>query len=218
MSEKIVTPESKILEIKKDVAGLEKKMETIAVTEERHVVEATEFLASIKGRIERVEELRKFFVGPLNEQVKTINGMFKEQLAPLAAIDEKVRSVVSAYKLAEIKKEREEEVKKAAKLEKENAKRAKAGKEKVIVPVEVAPKRGTTIKTESGKMTEKVVWEFEVEDVHKIPLKIRKKILDEALKKGVVKSIVKKEVVAGAREIAGVRIYENVTLSVTAKK
>lgn len=54
-------------------------------------------LSKIKARLKRIDELRKEFVTPLNDQVKKINNMFKAQSEPLEAFEVQLKATLKTY-------------------------------------------------------------------------------------------------------------------------
>ena len=81
-----------------DVRDLELK----CVVEGPQEVEwATALLGEIAKAQRAAEERRVWFVQPLNEHVKAINGLFKNLVAPLVEADQTLRRKVLAYRHAE---------------------------------------------------------------------------------------------------------------------
>jgi len=202
------TPDDKLGEIAKDIEVITAEADTYTIQSPQDVAVATEFLVKVKGRAKRIEELRLFFVKPLNDQVKAINDRFKASLKPLEDVEAKVKRLIGNYTLEQdrIRREKERELQEAhaKEMAKQEKEADKAGTD--FVPT-VAPSivRSTpTIKTESGKTTTIKVWKFEIVDAAKVP----REYLE------VNESLVRKAVQAGAREIAGVRIYEDVQVKV----
>ena len=87
MPNKELKLEEKLEEISKDIVQLEGKANKITITDNKGVTEATTLLTIVKGRTKKIEELRKFFVQPLNNQVREINAMFKEKIIPYEKIE-----------------------------------------------------------------------------------------------------------------------------------
>lgn len=207
--EAVMTPESKIKEISTDV----KKQITIAgkivVEKQDDVVKATEFLGGIKNRIKKIEELRTLFVKPLNDHVKTINAMFKEQSAPLEQIESKVKRAISDYKLEEDRKARAEE----ARLEKiratANAKRKEKGVAPIETPLATVDRSEQTVNTEAGRTTTKKVWKFRILDINKVPRQFLRCEVAHAEVIGAINS--------GVREIDGLEIYEDYQVGVSTR-
>ena len=201
------TPEEKLADISKEVAVVQKKAAGIVIKDAKGVSEATEFLAGIKARLDKIEEYRKFFTQPLVDQKRKIDDLFKAQSVPLTTVLNSVKRAVSDYTLEENRKARAEEDRLAKLQEKKNEKRAAAGKPLDFTPAPIVERAAPTVHTDTGKTTTKMVWKFEVTDPAKVPNKFR--VVDEKLIREAVKN--------GEREIAGVRIYEDVEVAVSAR-
>lgn len=179
---------------------------------------ATEFISLVKAKIKRVEEMRQFFVKPLNDQVKKINELFKTNLAPLEAVEASVKRTISDFTLAEIQKARDEEARLLKLREKQNEKREEKGQAPILTPIQAVERPQTTVKSDAGKITTKLVWKFNVIDPLKLPLSYKRQILTLALEKGIVDSVIRRAIQNGERSIEGVQIYEDVDTSITAKR
>lgn len=200
---------AEIVEIQKSVATiLEDAPKAIAITNYEDVVRATEFLGMVKSRMNKVEELRTFFVGPLNDQVKNINAMFKAQIEPLNAIIASVKRAIAAYTMEEAKKARIEEERLAKLREKQNERREEKGLDPITTPLPIVAPPKQTVKTETAKTTTVKVWKFRVLDVNVVPR--------EYLRCEVKHADVQRAISGGVREIAGLEIYEDVEVRITA--
>ena len=214
----VETPEQKIVEIKKDIIVIEKQSQKVAVVNsEADVQEATEFLGQLKGRFDRVEQLRLFFVEDPTKHIAKVNKMFREQKEPLDVMLRKVKRAVGDYRMEEDRKAQAEEDRLQKLRDAKNKRREEKGKEADLTPVPVIERSEKTVETESGKSTAKKVWKFEVEDVQKLPLDIRKAILILANEKGIVDTIVRGQVRNGVREMEGVKIFEDYDVNVSAR-
>lgn len=180
----------------------------VAIKSEAEVALATEFLGVVKARVKRVEEIRKFFVNPLNEQVKRINTLFKGVSDPLTAIETKVKSAMSSYRWEEEKKAREEEERLRKLQEKKNEKRAEAGKE-LDLSIKTVERAEQTVTTATGSSTAKKIWKYEVVDINQVPR--------ELLRCEIKHANVMAKIDEGVRDISGLRIYEDFNISVRAK-
>ena len=221
--------DEKLKEISVEVVKVGKKTNTLKITNEKEEIVATEMLGAIKGRLKEIEELRDFFVRPLNNQVGEINAKFKLQSEPLKESEIAIKRIISNYALeqsriadeAQKKADEIRDKKLAKEQEKEDKKAEKEGREAEpvidLAPAQVVERQANTIATSTGKTTKKKVWKHEILDVNDLPLKYRKEVLRVALEKGIVKTVITKFVQAGERDIKGVRIYEDIEISVTAK-
>ena len=213
----------KLEAIKTDVLALKEKAAVTEITDADTEAQAIDFIKQIKVRTNRIDELRLFFVRPLNTQVGTINGMFKAQIEPLEEIEKGLKAKLKIYvdEQDRIAREQAEKVRKeqeaaAEKLRKKNeAARKKAEKENKPAPepeiapvaeVAEAPKQST--RTESGALaTIKKVWKWKVTDYIKLRIEHPDLfVLDE--------KAVNKLVADGERDIPGVEIYQESQIAV----
>ena len=207
------TPEAKIAEIEKGLVPLEKEAQKIVIKSVEDVTAASAFLAKVKSYANRINEIQAFFVDPYVEQRRValdnkrkIEAMFAPKITPLNEITTKVKRAISDYTIAEEKKAQAEEARKQAIRDKANEKRAEEGKGEILTPVKTVERTAPTVKTAEGRTTTRKVWKFEVVDSTKVP----RQYLD------VNESKIRQAVRDGVREVEGVRIYEDVEVSVSA--
>ena len=213
----VITPEGKIAEIQKDIVVVEKRSQKIAIVKsEADVQKAIEFLGQLKGRFDRLEELRLFFVKEPKKHIAKVDKMFREQKIPFTDMIGKVKKAVGDYRMAEELEARKEEERLAKIQETKNKKREAKGKEIDLTPAPIIERAERTIETKSGKSTAKKVWKFEIEDVEKLPLEYRKQILSVAQTQGIADRIIKQAVNVGVREIKGVKIFEDFDINIKA--
>jgi len=193
---------------------------------------AATLLAAAKIRMKRIEELRIFFVKPLNDHVSEINKGLKGLYNPLKEVSKELDIGLSSHhKKREAEKARiaKEEEEKRLKEEAEALKAAEAAKkvEETALPAQAntnmssgvdelenslianvassrvaVPETKTVVNTGIGKVSYKKVWTYELEDVTKIPREYL--IVDEKR--------IGQEVRSGKlRELAGVNIFEKTT-------
>jgi translation initiation factor 3 subunit A len=92
---------AKLAEVSSEVSAVVERASQIVVENDQEAQAATAFLAEIKAAKTRSERARTFLVGPLNQQVRKINAMFKEQAEPLDRADKLVREKVLAFRQAQ---------------------------------------------------------------------------------------------------------------------
>lgn len=200
-----ITIEEKISKIEADVSTFVAEAQKIEVNNDEDLELATGYLANVKKRFKRIEEIRKEWVQPLNDQVKKLNNLFKSQQAPLQEVEGIIKKKLVTYqqeqerKALEARKKAEEEAKKKA----EEAK--KKGEEPEVKPIMTeAPK--SSVRTSAGTSSFKKVWTFEIVDETKIPREFL--IPDEkAIRKAVLDS-------AGQVSIEGVRVFQDTQVAV----
>ncbi len=201
-------PEVKLAEITKEVDNIQRKATTIVVTSAEELKDATVFVSGVKARMDKIEEWRLFFTKPLLDQKKKIDDLFKAQAQPLERVFATVKRAMSDYALEVERKAREEEEKLRKAREAQDAKREAAGKPINLAPVRTVEREAATVRTEAGSSTQKKFWTFEVTDATKVPKKYTK--VDETAIRNAVK--------AGEREIAGVRIYEDIGFAISSNQ
>lgn len=185
--------------------------------------EASEQINLVSAKIKELEEKRKSLVGPLNDVVKTLNNDFKEFTNPLTTLLNGLKKSVGSYL---DKKDREAKLlaeKEAAKIEKKEEKLADALSSKNPLEREMAQQKIDTMKntaeqkvnevmpgkinTGAGSVSSKMLWKFEITNPTAVPVNYL--MIDEAKIKQAIKD--------GIREINGVRIYQERSLSSLSK-
>jgi len=159
------------------------------VVDEDTVEKASEMLVFIKTAKKNLEDQRVFLVQPLNDHVKAINAKFKEWVQPLEAADSIVRSKVLIFRSEQ--------------------KALRIAAEAVLIDDEETlsdlPQR--IVRSSSGSTSVRKVWQYEVTDEAIVPRKYL--MLDE----GAIGFAVRE----GERDIPGIRIFQQESLSVRAK-
>jgi len=163
---------------------------------------AVDFLGRIAIVKKEVDSRRRFFVDPLNQQVKSINDLFRRYSDPLTEADRIVRNKVLVYQAEEAKRVAEEQ----QKAFEEASKHATEGF--VPIPISLVEEPEKTVRAGAGSATTRQVWTFKIVDPSQVPDEY--KIIDEKKIAAVVK--------AGVRHIPGVEIYPMSSLVVTGRK
>lgn len=220
----LITPEAeqKLAEVGSAIKTIITKANAVKITNDEELNFAAEFLGDLKGEIKSVEETRKTFVKPFQNATKRLNDAFKIRLEPLQKVEIQLKGKVKAYtdeqarkadekarlakeEQAQREKDAAEKIKAAEKAGDEEAlkeaQEEKASIENEVVAVEATK---TSVRTESGLVSQRKVWKFEVVDEEKIPrefLTIDEKKINQAIRDG-------------AREIAGIKIFQDTQISV----
>ncbi len=205
--------QSTLTTIKQDQITIQQQVATITVENDEQYAMASEVLCQVKARIKKVEVKRLEYTKPLNDQIKKMNADFKAVSAPYIEMEQVIKGKIGAYVTEQRRKQeeaerqerlrRQEEARKLAEEQKISTQKAAAElrkqreEEEALMPKEPAPT--TSVKTDTAKVVTKVVVKFEVIDPSKVPDEF--KIVDEKL--------IRKAVNAGAKRIAGVRIWED---------
>ena len=210
----------KIEAIKKDVEVFASQFEGFKVVDAESQEKGSIATLEVRKRVKRIEELRTFFVKPLNDQVKNINDLFKAETEPLKALGAKIDAELKTFFLQEeARKEKELQEKLAQqRADEEAARKIKEEAEKAGVVVEVPTPQtivevhnsvepvATTTKTASGSLSYKKVWTWKLEDEAKLrAARPDLFVLDEKKVNALVRD--------GVRELEGVTIYQDVQTS-----
>lgn len=183
--------------IQADVAAVCSQNQVISINSDTDLEAAIETEISVKKRIKRIEELRTFFVKPLNDQVRSINDMFKNQSSPLIELEVRIKAARRVYALMQ-----EEEANKKRLAELEAAKETMGHAEAEIAAIVSVPVPAESVKLDSGTGSIKKVWTFEVEDEKKLRKYYPQLfVLDTQALRALI--------TGGKREIAGVRVYQD---------
>ena len=200
------TPDKQVAEFGKAVAKFEAEAENIVkIKDQTEYAVATEFISRIQTQVKLMEKERKSWVDPLNEQVKRLNAMFKMRSQPAEELITKIKRAMSDYLIAEERKAREKEAKLLAAQEKKNQKAMETGKPINFGATPTVARPTNTVHAEAGRSTGVKKWKWELVDPFQVPreyLMIDERALNLA-------------VLNGAREIAGVRIFEDIDVRVS---
>lgn len=188
------------------------------ITDEKSHGIAVDILSTIKERLKSIETKRTEMVKPLNDHVKILNAGFKAAAEPLQDADKSLRPKVTAFqqklesekhqKAEEERKRREEELLAAADKKEEEGNTEGAGRlldmaVSVKAKVEESGRGGFT----GAKSSLVSRWVFEVTDIQALARENPELIMVDSVK---VNALIK----SGVRELAGVNIRQEQTLSV----
>jgi len=216
----VASPESKVAEITKDLKKMEKQTEVVAmISNEEGYVEATTFAVDVKGRVNRIKKLKTEYVKPLKDAVKQIEGLFNEPLKHYEHLEKVIKGSMSNFRIEQEKAARKEEDRLRKLKEKREERKAEKGDTTIDpTPMPTVERADTTIKTDAGKATTKKVWRHELQDADKA-LAVKEThdmVMNLAIKKGLLDQVLRGKVKDGLREHDGVRIYEDIDISLTA--
>jgi len=170
----------------------------IVVQDKDSLTSAVDFLGRIATAKKEVDSRRRFFTDPLNQQVKSINDLFRKYSEPLVEADKIVRNKVLAYQAEEARRVAEEQQK--------ALEEAKAQAEPIPISMVEEPEK--TVRADAGSATTRQSWTFKIVDPSQVPDEY--KVVDEKKIAAVVK--------AGVRNIPGVEIYPTSSLVVTGRR
>lgn len=214
MAEKTTPEEMQLQEVSKGITPIEKKVNELEIKNEEDLLVATDLVSQIRKKKDEIEKTRLFFVQPLTDQSKRINGLFNPKWDFADGLEKVVDGKMKEYRREMEKIRKAEEERLRAIQEKQNEKDKKKGKVPVftVAPV-VAPITANKISGSKGAVSFTKFWNYEIEDAQKIPAKYIAQVLVLAREKGLYETVIKNAVKAGEREIAGVRIFEDETVS-----
>lgn len=179
----------------------------IVVQDKDSLTTAVDFLGKIATAKKEVDSRRRFFVDPLNQQVKNINDLFRNYSDPLGEADRIVRNRVLVYQAEEARRVAEEQ-QKALEEAKARAEEASKHPTEEFIPINIVEEPEKTVRAGAGSATTRQVLTFKIVDPSQVPDEY--KVVDEKKIAAVVK--------AGVRNIPGVEIYPTSSLVITGRK
>lgn len=219
----------KLVAIREDMKGIYAEVGSLTVTDQDSFVIASDVRNKVRKRKTRVDELRKQAIAPFKEEVDRYNNLFRIELDNLDELLRKVDNKLIAFTEAEEKKAREEQarlreerekaekeaeelrkqanqttdVEASQKLEEEANKKELASQ---VVEVVEAPK--TTIRSETGTMSVKKIWSYEITDVSLLMKKHPEFFVPDSK---LINDFVK--IVREEKEMDGLRIFQKTSLA-----
>lgn len=175
--------------IDQDSEQLAKQIKSVVIIDDASNQVAAEFLSGIKARIKRVDQIRKEFTQPLNDQVKKINNIFNPKIEFLENIEASIKGAMVKYmdeqerraqvEAARLRKEQEEKERKAReeaerlRIEAEKAKgekkeflkqEAEKVEQAAMNQVHVVAEPQHTVRAGAAVVSKKKVWKWRVAD------------------------------------------------------
>lgn len=194
------TPTTEIEQISTYNGTLIEQAKAITIATADDVDAASKLGFQINATLKRIEEKRTGFTKPANDWLKMINQSFKDVSAPLTEAKNTLANGIAVWQRTERERIIKEEARRNA--------IAKAAEEKrrVKEPETYRPAEDIALarpSTNIGNSSVSKVWTFEVVDFAQVP--------DEY--KEIVSPRVNEQIRNGAREIAGLRIYQTERVS-----
>lgn len=178
------------------------------VTDEASNKTAVEMAGSAKKLFNQIEAARKEIVQNPNDFIRSVNGLSKDFTDKLKGIEDGLKQKISTYQYnqeLERRKQAEAARKAAEELQKKLDAEAKAANvEPVIVAPPIVPAAPKVTRTETGAAHMRMIWTFEIEASDLVPREYM--TVDEIA--------VRRAVMAGIREIPGIRIFEKPTTTI----
>lgn len=196
------------------------KADSIVVDTEESLLTATDIVKFIKEKSKHIEKERKGLVDPLNTHVKMINARFKHLSEPLDAAENILKGKMLTYQRQLEAQRRAAEEKKRKEVEKYAQEIVEQHREEgneqlantLTSQLAVAMKQPVEIEKVRGAATGAVSsitkrWTFKVTDI-KALANTRPDLVE------AVSAQIRKEIAAGAREIIGLDIYQEESVSI----
>jgi len=182
---------TEIVRIESRCSALVETAELLTVENSNDETKAYGILKNIKSQLSAIEVKRKVITGPLNQSLHNTNDMFRRLSAPLVIADSILRNRIIEFR----KKEEEKVAKEQVKREKiQEAHRQQGHQTHELVP----------ITADTGDATVQKRWTYEVIDLSKVPHKF---LQIDAVQ-------VRIAIDDGIRDIPGLRIYQEMSVSV----
>ena len=203
------TPEMAILSLQSQAQQLLAYAERRVIISDNEAKVSTNDLSIIALAKKALEEKRKEYTTPLNDNLKYINNTFKLVSDPLNQADKITRDKILAYRAEQERKRKEAEEINRQKIElaRREAELNNGEFTVDITPVEVAPVQPKHINAELGTAGQAMIRKWDVSNFSQVP--------DEY--KMVDSTKIGKVVRAGIPSIPGIKIWEEPTLRVTTR-
>lgn len=200
----LILPPDEVRTLERSTGLLVEGAESFLIQSDEDVDSASKFLKVIAESRKTVEERRQFFVRPLNNHVSAINEMFKKFLAPAVEADRILRGKIATFRTEQQRTRLEEQKRIQAAADALQKKLNEEAEAEGVPAAKVMA--GTVLAPPStlGNVNIRKVWKFDVLDDEMVPREYL--VVDEKL--------IRAAVAGGAREIPGVRIYQDEQIAV----
>jgi len=195
-----VTKTKAIANIEKEALGLVETAQALVIRADDDAHHASGLLGFIADAKKKLEKQRVFLVQPLNNHVKDINAAFKDWNIPLLEADCLIRRKMLEFHTLEQKRIEAER----AEARVAEAQRIIDGEEEAEEEMMLPDLPSKTVRSERGTTSVRKTWVYEVTDEAQVPREYL--IIDE----GVITLAIRD----GVREIPGIRIYQQESLTV----
>ena len=200
--------DTEVLEAESEVCSIADVARELVIVDEATNNQALVLLAQCRKSVRRIDDLRKRWLDPLNQQVKLIRDDFEKIAAPAKEADGILARKTADYRMKVQEAARKEQERLRLLAEKRQEKAVARAEERGLEPPTVIPLVATvaapakTVETETGaKITYRTQTHFEIVDAAKVPDEF--KTVDE--KK--IGAAVRAGIFTAANPIPGVRIW-----------
>src|SRR3990167_577703 len=191
-----VSQDKEIMEIQKQAGNIVRRAQGFQLVSEDSYLKATEVSSWLSRSINKIDERRKFFTQPLNDQIKKINVLFKQIASPYIEAESIMTNKIMAARAEKQRKAQEEEAR--IRLEAEKlSKKTGIKKEEIIESYEIP-----AVQKSEGQATFREVTDFEIENESKVPREYME----------VSEPKIRKAVREGVTNIPGVKIFKKEVL------
>jgi hypothetical protein len=185
---------------------MQREATEIQVSDEATEKRCSEMTSQTKALKKEIEATQDLLIGDAQKFVKSVQSFTLPFRKDLEAIEAQLKRKLGDYayrkELDRRKAEAAAQAAAAAAQKKIDREAKKAGVEPVQLPTPIVPKEAAPVRTETGTSSYVSTWDFEVEDITKVPAKF---LMVEA-------AAVKNAIRAGVREIPGLKIFEKMVV------
>ncbi|TAK65700.1 MAG: hypothetical protein EPO24_02195 [Bacteroidetes bacterium] len=200
-----------IVKLNGDAIEAKRKANELVIQTDAHEQVAADLLRQIKDYGKESEEIRKLKVGPFNELVKRINGIFKPVTENLETAENIIKGKVLAFRQYKEKLRQDEERKRQEEYNKQVEAAKSNTKANVIVPAPppiLIPENKTS--GNMGSISTRKVWRFRVVDITKVPHEFLR--VDETLVNARIRNLTGNRI-DPVGKIPGLEIYQEDTIA-----
>lgn len=179
----------------------------IKVTSEATNEQANDLVVNLTKARKGLDDLKKYFTGPLEKSKKKIIAVIKALGADGLGQEERLRHEIGEYFAEKENRRRQAEAERQAKEEEAQRRASRLGRS-APKPLSTGPIEDTprSVQTEHGSGNVNLVWGFDLEDLEKVPrqylkIEVNKRAVDAAISEGV-------------REIEGLKIRQKPRIAV----
>jgi hypothetical protein len=195
---------NQLIRFRAGVSAMQREATEIVVADAATEARCSEMTAQVKTLAKQIDAQQDEIIGKAQKFVRGVQGITLPFRKDLEAIEAQLKRKLGDYAYRKEMDRRKAEAvaqKAAAEAQRKIDREAKkAGVEPVQLPAPVVPQETAPTRTESGTTSYVPVWDFEVEDVSKVPAKYL--VVDRASVMAAIK--------AGLRDIPGLKIVERV--------
>ena len=172
----------------------------------REIKKTIPLYVDAKEFVSKVDDLEKMLTEKLystSKEKRTVVSIMKQKLAQYASVLESQRRQQEA-----LAKKAQEDLQK-----KLNADAKKTGTVAPKVQEVIIPKKEATVRTESGSSHAVHKWVHDITDLGKVPIELLRRAVQLKPGQTALKSVLQDEIQKGVRQIEGVRIFEDISMT-----